>query len=277
MRYSIPIELAPGMVKDLQQLMGIHLVPSMGHPLYEHFVKFQGFESTLLFGLRIVPKEVLELATYANYIFALKSSWKENKIQRYLKHKLSSNKVEHVMGTIFEFQAAFHFLIQHRQVTWLPNQSSSSEFDIEVKTDSNRIVMVECTRKLPKHERVHNPQLLIDDICTSVKSKIRQAKHAHLPLLVAVFIPEEISWRDIGTNNKLETSLDEILKDHESQNISGVGAICYRRPKVRIVANETESEADIKIHETDSPIFVLRNRNAIRPFPEDFYPYLPDD
>lgn len=85
-------------------------------------------------------------------------------------------------------------LRRHPGVKWLPNNTSSRESDLQVETSNHSIVLVECTAKRPKLQRINDPAVLVQDVKNSLRKKSTQHLSIEHACLVTIFLPESNQW-----------------------------------------------------------------------------------
>lgn len=258
----------PVLVDTLKAVMDIKIVPASDHCLYDHFVEYQRASGVLL-DLSRMSNKVFQLARFGHQLEAFRKYWSEPKVLLHLRRRMLDKRQSTVLGALFEFQAAFHFRFMHKEVSWLPNRKNESEFDLRILTRSGQRVLIECTRKQPKDQRTADPELLINDIDSSVKSKLDKEAFDHSRAWVCVLLPEDIHWKEWPYCDELRERMKALFAVERGKNLLGVSVVSYRNPTIRVVGN------DLTIREDDDPVWSLGNDGALEHIPADFHPGLP--
>lgn len=264
----------PRLIDTLKDAMGIKNLPPASHCLYEHFAEYDTAGGV---PIGFSPK-VFELAQYGSYLEPFRKDWEDPKVLKHLRKRLlnTENKKgitprSSVFGVLFEFQAAFHLTWEHKSASWSPNMSNESEFDIFVETHSSSKVLIECTRKQPKDDRINDSDLLIADVDAAVKEKLDKEAFSRSKAWVCVLLPEDIDWKEWRYLDRLKERMQDIFATERGSNLLGVSVVS-RRPLREYTIRKNQ-----KAYEDDFAVWSLRNELARNYIPSDFYPALSTD
>lgn len=256
----------PEVVDRLKNLMGIRIAPEdPNHFLFDYFAEYERWPR-LIQSKVPVPAKVIELATFAHGINLFKDDLVDPIVAKHVRQKLNDSK--EVKGLLLEFRVGVHFLRQHKQVHWMPNNSGLSECDIRVTTDSGAVVSVECTRKLEKSSRSHDPTVLCNDVVGSLRYKRKQiAKRVSVdqnPCVIAVLVPESVDLTNLDLRRRIGSRVKKLFDADLYNAISAFTVIAYAYPT-------TIRSEDGIIHDTDLPALTFVNTGATRRLPSDFF------